>query len=335
MLREYWKNRLSPDAISLYSDMFKSISGLKEEIECGKFSPKEITEIYVALYNDHPELFHMAHNPQIIQSISMIGKTSTLRIKNIYDDNLIRQYQSALAKLRKDVISHIGMLISEQDKEKAVCDYIIERTAYEINNVYNQNAVAVLIEHKGQCSGIAKAVKLLLDWVGIESIVLNGDAQDLASGVEGPHSWNIVKVGGKCHHLDVTFMMGANTNKVKPFRYLYYNYSDEEIRRDHNWEYDVTPQCDLFLQAKEDTISDAVENRSHQVVISSLFELREELKKALNRGGHEITLISRIQVQDNKLLGYVQSCCKETINLLHETKTMSISIRGKEIKISW
>lgn len=335
MLREYWKNRLSPDAISLYSDMFKSISGLKEEIACGKFTPKEIMEVYVALYNDCPELFHMPHNPQIMQSIGMLGKTSTLRIKNIYEDNLIRKYQSALTKLRKDIISHIGTLNSDQDKEKAVCDYILEQTTYEINNVYNQNAVAVLIEHKGQCSGIAKAVKLLLDWSGIESMIVNGNVHDIVSGVEGPHAWNIVKIGGEFHHLDVTSMMGANINKVKPFRYLYYNYSDEEIRRDHYWQYDVTPKCNMCIKAIEDTISDAVQNRSHQVVISSLFELREELKKALNNGEHGIAFTSRIQVPDNKLLGYIQSCCKDAIRALGQPKNILISIQDKQIILSW
>lgn len=335
MLQEYWKNKLLPDLVSLYEDMFKTISKLKEEIVCGKTKPKEIMEVYIALYNDHPELFHMTHNPQIIQSISIIGKTSTLQITNIYDNNRIRKYQSDLAKLKKDIISHIGGLNREQDKEKAVCDYIIEQTIYEINNVFNQNAATVLIEHKGQCSGIAKAVKLLLDWVGIESIVVNGNAQDLTSGGLGPHAWNIVKVDGKYHHLDVTFMIGTNAHKTKPYRYSYFNYSDDEIMKDHYWQYDFTPKCTVCLKPKEGTISDAVENHSYQRVISSLFELREELKKALSKEKHEIMFISKIKVPDNKLLEYVQSCCKDVIRTLSQPQKISISICEKQIILNW
>ena len=335
MLREYWKHRLSPNAASLYDDMFRSISGLKEEIACGKIDPQEVMEVYMALSNDYPELFHMPYNPQIMQSMGMFGKTSVLRIGNLYENRLIRRYQSELAKLKKEIVSQIGTLHSEQEKERAVCDYIIENTTYEINNAYHQNAVAVLIEHKGQCSGIAKAAKLLLEWCGIESMVVNGNIRDSASGVQGPHAWNIVQIGGECYHLDVTSMMGANTNKVKPFRYLYFNYSDEEIRRNHSWQYDATPRCNASMAAPEDTVPSAAGNCSHQIAVSSLFELREELKKAFGKGEHGIAFDSRIPVPDNKLMGYVQSCCKEALRTSGQPRNISIAIQGKQITLSW
>ena len=51
------------------------------------------------------------------------------------------------------------------------------------------------------------------------------------------HAWNLVKVGGKWLHVDVTFddpiVNGKNTN-TRP-RYTYFLKTDAQMRKDHAW----------------------------------------------------------------------------------------------------
>lgn len=326
MLEEYWKSRLSFNGKRLYENMLVSFTRQCDKVSCGNMKPQEIFDIYFALYNDHPELYQLAHNPEITQQLSILGRDCSIAIHNVYDRNSAKKYEKAIENLKEDFKDKASNFTSPYELEKLVCDYIIENVNYEINNQYYQNAASVLVDHKGQCSGIAKAVKLMLSWVNIDSMIVNGNANDLSKGVSGKHSWNIVNIKGMYHHLDATFMLGVNKSKTKPYRYLYLNYDDEEIRKDHSWDFNSTPRC---VESKE------TENESNQKVITCLYELRLELKKSIESGKQSLSFTSTIQVSDDKLYYNVEKCCKDVIKQLNQTRTISIAIRGKQVNLSW
>lgn len=56
----------------------------------------------------------------------------------------------------------------------------------------------------------------------------------------GNHAWNIVKIGGKAYHLDMTWDINLSSNGV--ISYKYYLISDQEAARDHDWKRNV-PAC--------------------------------------------------------------------------------------------
>ena len=66
---------------------------------------------------------------------------------------------------------------------------------------FNQNAGTCLVQNKAQCSGIARAIKYLCDYIGLWCIVITGDIDDKATHTVGPHAWNIVRIDGKYYHL--------------------------------------------------------------------------------------------------------------------------------------
>ena len=56
----------------------------------------------------------------------------------------------------------------------------------------------------GVCEGIAKSVKILCDALGIWCMIaLCGNNPE--KGIKYRHTWNIVKIGKTCYHLDATF----------------------------------------------------------------------------------------------------------------------------------
>ena len=91
----------------------------------------------------------------------------------------------------------------------------------------------------GVCEGIAKAVKVLCDALGLWCmIVICGNNPE--KGIKYRHTWNIVKLGGKYYHMDVTF---DNSLSHDGIRYDYFNLDDKNIFRDHEPLIAPAPHC--------------------------------------------------------------------------------------------
>ena len=95
----------------------------------------------------------------------------------------------------------------------------------------------------GVCEGIAKAVKVLLDTLGVWCVIaICGNKPE--KGIKYRHTWNIVRIGGTYYHLDATFdnTLG-NSDKVEDIRYDYFNLDDKSIFRDHEPLIAAAPHC--------------------------------------------------------------------------------------------
>jgi transglutaminase/protease-like cytokinesis protein 3 len=93
----------------------------------------------------------------------------------------------------------------------------------------------------GVCEGYSYAMKLLLNAVNIECKVITGSAN-------GPHAWNLVKLGGSYYHVDVTFddpVVNGGTMNV--LRHDYFNLTDDEIKKDHTWDTTKYPVCNSTI----------------------------------------------------------------------------------------
>ena len=335
-MQEYWKMKLTLNQRKYYENMCEAFSKYKEHVFCNGLAPHEISEIYVAINNDHPELYHIPFNPQISQHFGLQGFCTELIIHNIYNRLQIRNINTEIDRVKSEIITYIPKGVSDYKKVCTVCDYVLQHTTYEINNQYNQNAASVLSSNKGQCSGIAKAVKLVLSWIGIESIVVNGEATDNNTGMSGPHSWNIVWIDNKTYHLDATFMLGANLKKYKPFSYLYLNYTDEEIAVNHQWDRKTTPRCDsTWSHCSQQMQASNIDSLHTEKTISSLYEFKHELKASIIADKHSFNFYSHIPINDSELMQSISNACKMVLNATDKSLQMSISIKDKMVFICW
>lgn len=241
MVFEHHKKNLSPKGQKLYDQLFRAFAVTQMQVSCKGYLQNDIIKAYTAVMDDHPELFHLSHAPMLTQRAGIFNAETTISFQNVFSQNEIFQFRNDIAKLLKQIESTVSSFTNEEEVVKYVCDYLIPKVTYEINNTYNQNAATVLIRNKGQCSGISRAVKLILDYLDIECMVVEGLFS--SGNIQGPHAWNIVCVNGQYHHLDVTNMMGANMSKSKPYNYLYFNYGDDEIGVTHKWNRGEYPKC--------------------------------------------------------------------------------------------
>ena len=243
MIYEYWKGKLNAVEQRAYEDVLAAVSRRQERIPVKGVQPHALSQIHRAVYYDHPELFYMTHAPGVQQSVGLFGASVTFLCKSIFSPGVISTYQRKIEEVKASLAPDLARARNDYEKEKVVCDYLLRHVSYHIDNTLNQNAGTALAQGRAQCSGFAKAVKLLFDHIGIKCLIIDGEVDDAASGQRGPHAWNIVLIDGVWYHLDVTMMLGANTQKIEPFRYLYLNWSDAQMRAMHKWDATLYPVC--------------------------------------------------------------------------------------------
>lgn len=169
-----------------------------------------------------------------------------LTLKYSKPKDFILKADSEVKKKSEEIISTVikpGM--TDFEKELALHDYIVNNCSYDSENLKAQTippeshaVYGVLINQKAVCEGYAKAMKLLLDMAGVESMVVTGNSMGQS------HAWNLVKLDGKWYHTDATWDDPVMADGGQIRQYTYFNLTDSEIGRDHTWDKNAYPVCD-------------------------------------------------------------------------------------------
>lgn len=247
-MNEYWRDRLDFASERVYACLLHGIRRQEKEIDCGDASTDSVENAYLAIYNDHPELFYLSSAPQIVQrqvgfpGFGKLACSNSFLTTPIYSSKQIHECELRINEVKAVIKKKMTLQMSDEEKVLLVAEYLVRNTVYEVNNHYNQNAASALCFGRAQCSGISKAFKLLMDEIGIWCISISGDAAD-EQGSFGPHAWNIVKLSSDYYHVDITFMLGANTMKDRPLMKIYLFYDDDAIAKNHSWDRSLAPRC--------------------------------------------------------------------------------------------
>lgn len=159
----------------------------------------------------------------------------------------ITRRQAVFQKAQEIVQTVIDQTYNDYDKVLALHDYLILNTMYDMESFLNQNgpfdihtAYGALINGLAVCDGYAKAMYVLLNTAGIETIVVYGEAGDVTDKVG--HAWNMVKLDGDWYQLDVTWDDMDSRGGVE-IDYSYFNVTDDDISSDHWWDQSLYPTC--------------------------------------------------------------------------------------------
>ncbi|NLP47408.1 MAG: hypothetical protein GX345_00515 [Clostridiales bacterium] len=227
---KYYYKQLSNKEKHAYKEIYDNIFDMPEEIPIPFLTQEELENVFQALLYDDPYLF-------------FVGRKCTLTTKgtkSFFNAEYIlsaHEYDERRRLLEAKVYEAVqGIDLSDDfENELYIHDYVVNTCSYSGTGVEDENtAYGALINRKAACEGYSKAVKILLDFVGIESYVLTGDAlgQD---GTSEPHMWNIVKIEGDYYHLDSTWddpVIIGGREDASP-KYSYFNLSDKEISITH------------------------------------------------------------------------------------------------------
>lgn len=149
------------------------------------------------------------------------------------------QEEVVTARVAQITAEIIAPPMGEEEREKVIHDWVVAHVAYETaeaEDVLRYTAYGALANGRAVCQGYALLGLRLLAQAGLSARIVPG----LGSGED--HAWNLVRICGQWYHLDLTWddpvRSGPDDGLI---RYDYYNRSDEELQRDHQWEADGYP----------------------------------------------------------------------------------------------
>ena len=109
-------------------------------------------------------------------------------------------------------------------KVKYIHDWIVKNTKYDmsLSKENRNNIYGLFIEKDVTCGGYANAFKYLMDQVGIDSIVVQGEASK--DGNTEYHAWNYVKVDNTWYAIDCTWDDPIVEGVSEENKKIYYEY---------------------------------------------------------------------------------------------------------------
>lgn len=138
------------------------------------------------------------------------------------------QSQYVMKQAKSIVNSIITTGMDENEKVKAIHDYVVKHVSYD-TSLQSYTAYDALVNRSAVCQGYALLTYQLLKEAGIQSHIVTG------TGNGQSHAWNLVNIDSKWYHLDTTFDDPV-PDKQGRVMYSYFNMSDEQMSKDHQWD---------------------------------------------------------------------------------------------------
>lgn len=168
-----------------------------------------------AINLDIPHLFYIDFSKMSLR----IEKTSTLfntTYKLFIDSDKLPNYFAEGFNTNADVNTalnqietaknqaKVGVTGSDYFKVRKLHDFLIDSMEYNSGSSQKATIYGALVEKKGVCESYARTYKYILDELGIENILVVGDATNSNKQTEA-HMWNYVKLNDKWYAVDVTW----------------------------------------------------------------------------------------------------------------------------------
>ena len=268
-MEPYYYSHMNKQQQAVYHAMKTGIQSLAPSFPCPRMEGKELTDVFLKLRLDCPEIFfvsgfHFRYYPD--------SANVELSPEYLFDKNKIKDHQKAM-KARVEKLVRPAVTMTELEKEQYVHDFICQNVRYDkLKKSYSHEILGPLGQGVGVCEGIAKTVKILCDQLGIWCIVVISEANQ-EKNIKYRHAWNIVKIGGAYYHLDATF---DNTlSHMGPVRYDYFNLDDGKVFRDHEPVIWKVPAC---------TASDGFYYRVKKLSFTKIEEVEKRALQAAKKG---------------------------------------------------
>jgi hypothetical protein len=222
----------------VYKQILSGITAFSPEIKLPLKTMREIALIFEAVLLDNPMIFHVLKYKVSYSFSEMIKLKCTFYPVYKYSRSFVAETERRITDYLR--VFDFAKSKSNIEKEYIVHDYCLKHFKYDYDfHDYSFSPLGVVTNKVAVCEGFAKFTKLALDYLGVNSIVVTGKAQNPVNNKRESHAWNIVNIDNSNYHLDVTFDL---TLKDKMNRYDYFNLCGDDIRKDHSFDRNV-PIC--------------------------------------------------------------------------------------------
>jgi len=237
IVTRYYYERLSNREKHAYNMILAELSKFPERIEIPVLTQTQLSTVFEALLYDDPTLLFLGLSCRV----ETMGTRAFFICSYRYDK---AGYDLRMAQLNAAVQELLGKVpknASDFEKELFVHDAIISACEYtNTGDADESSAYGALVENKASCEGYARAMKIMMDALGIPCYLLGGSASDDDGRTEN-HMWNIIAINGEYYHVDLTWDDPVSPDKRSDLRYVYFNLSDKQISRTHTNYQSVNP----------------------------------------------------------------------------------------------
>lgn len=229
----YYYRQLPVTERAAYDALLRGLMEMKEEIRIpggGNFDL--ISRLIDLIRDDHPELFWVrgtGTGKRLGGILSYLPDYTMSRTVKEDRERRIRAVVSAFLKSAHNCRTDLECL-------EAAFLFLVKNVSYVDGSPDSQNICSALLNHKSVCAGYSRALQYLMHQMGRECLYVSGESLK-----GGRHAWNIVNLGGKYYHTDVTYadrdFSGSADRKNGisaglDAEYAYLCMSDEEIQQD-------------------------------------------------------------------------------------------------------
>lgn len=262
----YYYDQLNKDQQKVYYAIKQGLLQMAPSFPVLHLNREELGDIYFMVRMDHPMIFwSVTFKYRYYEDSTYVE----LIPEYLFTKDKIMEHRRAMESRVKKLSRPVEKL-DEKGKELYIHDFICENVHYDkLKKAYSHEIIGALGNGVAVCEGIAKAVKVLCDALGIWCIVALSE-NNPEKGIKYRHAWNVLRIDGKYYHMDATFDNTLSKNEV--IRYDYVNLSDKQIFRDHEpviWRVPLCSDNEHFYY-KEKKVSwttlDEVRKRSRQAV---------------------------------------------------------------------
>jgi len=191
----------------------------------------ELRLVLTAFLEDHPEIFWISNGFEYVND----NQGTSFQMLSSYSGATLQEMIETFNLILDDILKKIPSYLNKYELEVYIHDYIIENCIYDKQAAskndmgMSSSAYGALVDGKAVCEGYAKAFKLLLSYVGIESFNVTG------MGKEELHLWTAVnldnELNNEWYYVDVTWDDSDTSDKSG--NYDYFNITTEQLEYDH------------------------------------------------------------------------------------------------------
>ena len=205
-MEQYYYNHMNKAQQAAYHSILSGVKNLADEFQIPALEGEELYNVFFQMRLDHPEIFWVSSYKYRYYKDS---PNLIFIPEYLFDKKKICEHQKAMTA-RVEKLIRPAQKLSEWEKEKYVHDFICENIRYDkLKKSYSHEIIGPLGQGVGVCEGIAKAVKVLLDALGV---------------------WCVIAICG-------------NNPETSEIRYDYFNRDDSQIFRDHEPLIAPAPHC--------------------------------------------------------------------------------------------
>jgi len=205
-MEQYYYNHMNKAQQAAYHSILSGVKNLADEFQIPALEGEELYNVFFQMRLDHPEIFWVSSYKYRYYKDS---PNLIFIPEYLFDKKKICEHQKAMTA-RVEKLIRPAQKLSEWEKEKHVHDFICENIRYDkLKKSYSHEIIGSLGQGVGVCEGIAKAVKVLLDALGV---------------------WCVIAICG-------------NNPETSEIRYDYFNLDDSQIFRDHEPLIAPAPHC--------------------------------------------------------------------------------------------